>query len=300
MNAPINRPSWAIVIALALLCILCVSFIAVERLPSQKVGNDDSSFVNRSLATRNKASQTTSARDMPVNREGGIQGILSQQSGSTGVSIDKSIRAQNPDGAALRVRGQERTVQKMLGSLIDGLGLPNDTAVQLRQLLVERRMAVEDQRNNAREQGITDKAAIDSNISAATGAIDGDIAQLLGPDMNGKLQSRLALADEYNAIQNYVGLDMSFAGVPLTQDQQLLLAEAMNALHYSPFPAPSTVRLTALANPGTNVNQDVLAKAAEILTPAQFAIFKSNQEDKIKEEAIIRAEVLSMKNVIPR
>jgi len=118
--------------------------------------------------------------------------------------------------------------------------------------------------------------------------------------MNGKLQSRLALADEYNAIQNYVGLDMSFAGVPLTQDQQLLLAEAMNALHYSPFPAPSTVRLTALANPGTNVNQDVLAKAAEILTPAQFAIFKSNQEDKIKEEAIIRAEVLSMKNVIPR
>ena len=283
-----------IVIILALLAIALLTVLVSQRL----------AYREQLAGTRRQLAALQQLRPTPPNR-GGLNRdpaellrlLQANQPAPSGVAIDPGIRAHDPDAAAAHRRILARSVQRLLGPLVDGLNLPAGTASKLRNLLVERRLATDDARAAVRQEGIHDRGLAEQAEAVATKDVDDQIAALLGPDANHDLQRRLAVADEYNQLQSYVALDMSYAGVPLSQDQALALAEAAKSLHYSTLPSASGARLTDAANPGVNVHEAILAKAAAILTPNQLAVFRADQEEKLHEEALRLAEVKSMQRV---
>jgi len=291
------RPSWAIVISLGLLIVALITFLISQRL----------GFQQQLAEARQQLAAQARPRDPVVHPPPSPQEVADlmrrlqlNQPSPSGVSVDKSIRERAPDAAAAHRRLLVRSVQRLQGPMVDSLNLPPDTAFKLRNLIVDRRMAVDDARAAARQEGVHDRATVEKAEAVATEEVDAKIAALLGPDGSQSLQRRLAVADEVNQLQSFVALDMSFAGVPLSPDQTVALAEAAKALHYSTLPSASGARLTEMANPGVNVHEVILEKAAAILSPVQLAIFRADQEEKRHEEALRVAEVQSMKRTPPR
>ncbi|MDB6092441.1 MAG: hypothetical protein JWM32_3 [Verrucomicrobia bacterium] len=292
-----SRPSWALVIALSLAVVVLVAIIVAQRLSYQTnlAAVQAKAVALPTLDRSQRPSDFNPVLAPPPDKNLDPRLVKTKEPGK--LSYDQSIRTLSPDAAMIHKKGVGRTVQKTLGPVVDSLHLSPETSVKVKNLLVERRMAYNDARDAARQEGIRDPATVAQAVAVATKDIDEQVAATLGPQANSIFQRKLAVVDEENQLQSYVALDMSFAGVPLSPDQSLALAEAAKALHYSTLPSASGARMTELANPGVDVHQAMLAKAATILSPQQFELFKASQDEKLKEEALRLAEVKSLKRM---
>lgn len=213
----------------------------------------------------------------------------------TPVVFDRSALKANPGFLRYHKRQVEREVQRTFGDILSSFALTPEQRQKLNDLLTDRALAVEDARDASRAQTPRSPELEAKAESAATAALDNEIANLVGAGQSDKLQSVFGVLPELNAVKTTIGADLGYAGVPLTTDQEIALAAMMKNNGYSPVPDAAGI-LMGKSNAGANSDgfKTTMDQAAVILRPEQFQVFQAAAQDKLAQEEVLAKQIQNM------
>jgi len=179
-----------------------------------------------------------------------------------------------------------RNLVRMYGDGLNQLVLPPGQLAKLKDLLVEQQMSSLDAQQAAEAAGLArGSSAWQAAMRQASQDVQQDITALLGPDGQKTLQQLGSQNGYRNQIQNSFAPDFTDAGVPLSSDQSDRLAQAMAG------PTGRTPPGYNDPDPSTGLTprqEQVLMAAAQVLTPAQWQIFKTDQIQQAQRDAIMK------------
>jgi hypothetical protein len=199
-----------------------------------------------------------------------------------GMSSEESMRrSQTLQFTMQKVR--QRNVQSKYAYLLEIFGdLGADKLAQLKQLLVDREAILSDTRAAAARQGVTPNSdTYKQALAETTKESEQNLRTLLG-DKYDDFKRLDTLSGPMGMLDRTIGPDMAFGNAPLNNEQRLQMAMLMNELHYSPDDSLFPSLVTAPVNPGTGLsplNEQLVAKASAILSPAQLEVLKAYQKE---------------------
>ena len=198
----------------------------------------------------------------------------------------------NP-GMKEMIRAQQKGQQEMLyGSLFKCLQLPADAMDKFKALLLDRQMALVDSSMDLMSGAATaeEKKAVGEKIKELTAAYDAQVKELLGDENYGIYKA----FEETQAERMQVSLFKGSLGTAdqLSEEQEDSLIRAMHearsgfAFSAPDVNSPQAVDPSQLTPEGiekiladsARLQEQYVAKAAEVLTPAQLEQFKANQK----------------------
>jgi hypothetical protein len=194
------------------------------------------------------------------------------------------IAKDHPEYAELQRKQMRRTLLRQYGDSLAALNLPPDQLVQLKDLLMSRSFSADDPRLAGLERGTP---AYNQAMRAASEAATQQIDALIGPDGQRKLQDAQMLTTAQNQVANTYAPDFQEAGAPLTPEQSAGLAQLLN-----PRNGLGGGRAMNEPDPATWLSPRdtaLLEQAAQVLSPAQLSIFKSDRADQNHMQSIMRS-----------
>lgn len=173
----------------------------------------------------------------------------------------------------------QRATERQYGSILQGLGLPEEELQQLRMLLVERRQALEDVREIMRDRhwggGDTWKRAVDDAIAP----IDREVEALVGPGKYSLIRDMLDSSFYLGILQSGYLLDAEFAGQGLSAEAKVRLASAMEHVMDTKYNPQASALMNQNIDPATGLDEldaSILQSAARFLSPTQLDLLKSH------------------------
>ena len=194
---------------------------------------------------------------------------------------DAMLRSKTLQYTQLKVR--QRGIQKKYAYLFEGLeGVNADTLKRLKELLVDRDLAINETRASAARLGYRpDSDAYQQALAETTRESEQNIQALLG-DKYGEFMTLDGLSGSMQLLDNAIGPDMAFGDAPLSSTQRLALAGIMQDLHYAMDDKQFTALVQQSVDPNTGLNplnSQLVEKAAAILSPVQLEILKAYQKE---------------------
>jgi hypothetical protein len=244
------------------------------------------------LAVRWSGIRGQSLNPTSVAKGQAVQGFrVAGSSGQMGVEELSSAETLKPAPPAYRTsqsRGVVRDERAILMSreamepyetILDALGLPQDRLQRLKELIVEWQESAGDAAELSKDYRL-DPANASTARAQAEGAFDDEIADVVGHPHDATVLEMLSLTPQLANINGSVGRDLVAAGVPLSADQSLQLAEAYKETYAVPAggAGPSSGR-TAGFDPQTGlaaVDRQVLMRASRFLTSSQMEIVQTS------------------------
>lgn len=242
---------------------------------------------------RRSARAAAEARRRSAAAPGAASGAAGQGGGAGSVVIRMSdVLRDHPELAASQERERQRMILRMYGEAIAGLNLSPEKLAQLRKLLVDRNESQQDAAEAARAAGIQPGSpAYGQAMRQAYADVQQQIVALIGTDGVAALEQGQQLQMYRNQVENTYAPDLLEAGLGLTAEQQSGLAQALQSINAPSNPGFRTPGYRqADAETGLSpADQDVLAKAAEILSPAQVDIIKADLADQNQRNAVMQS-----------
>ena len=191
------------------------------------------------------------------------------------------------------IRAQQKGQQEMMyGSLFKCLPLPAEAIDKFKELLLDRQMALVDSSMDLMSGAATaeEKKAAGEKIQELTAAYDAQVKELLGEESYGLYKAY----EETQAERMQVSLFKGSLGTAdqLSEEQEDSLIRAMHearsgfAFSAPDVSSPQAVDPSQFTPEGiekiladsARLQEQYVAKAAEVLTPAQLEQFKANQK----------------------
>jgi len=198
----------------------------------------------------------------------------------------------HPEYAALQAMDARRNVERTYGVAIDRLNLTPEQRAKLKALLVERQMSSTDAMVAAQAAGIErGTPAWQEAMKQSSQDVEQGISTLLGPGGQATWQQLQQRTSFENQVSNNFSPDFAAAGVALSADQNAGLVQAMADASYVGKDESGRPQNYNEPDPTTGITphqQRVLDAAAQVLTPAQFQIFKADQLAQIQQQAIFK------------
>jgi hypothetical protein len=186
----------------------------------------------------------------------------------------------DPEFTAFRLRQQRRLVQERYGDLFIRLKLSDEGLNQLKRLLIEllaQRSSDWSAANRTADASPREGAAAGATEVRSAAAVEKSIAELLGPANYAEYQDfGLELTWVRPGVNRFAN-DAADAGQPLSAVQRTALSrmifEATDP-RYNPAMAGAAARTPDPVTNLSQLDQDVLSRASDILSPAQMELFK--------------------------
>jgi hypothetical protein len=167
--------------------------------------------------------------------------------------------------------------ERIYGNVLEVLSLDNETLGKLKILLTNRALAATDVREVTRTLPPDPKAVPDA-ITAAHEEIDAEIARLVGDAKASIISEIIALGSRVAFIQSRFADGIAKEAEPLSSTQVLALARAMAAVQEPLLTNPdrnALYRASLVREDGlSEVDREILSRAAKSLTEAQFAAYR--------------------------
>lgn len=218
--------------------------------------------------------ETTPADEAPVALE-------SDRDGRRGGRDDYLARMQDPRFQAAQQARSRALLDTRYADLFRRLNLPPAQLEQLKTLLVERDTVMSDVVTAAAGAGINPRESggdIRQLMRRAQEDIDASIAQILGNDGFAQYQHHQQTFSQRSAV-NQLEQRLSYTATPLTsaQSEQLINILARHTANRtaSAITRPGQTGASSAASMG--LNEQTLAQAAAILSPAQLEAFRELQ-----------------------
>jgi hypothetical protein len=193
------------------------------------------------------------------------------------------IAREFPEYAELQKKQMRRSILHQYGDALATLNLPPDQLAQLKDLLAGRVFQNDDPRLAGLEPGTP--AYVQARREASQ-SISQQIDALIGPDGQRKLQNAAMLSTAQTQIANTYAPDFQDGGVPLSPEQTSSLAQLMNPMNGAGRgPGMNQADPTTGLTPADDA---LIEQAAQVLSPAQVAILKSDRVDQNKMNAIMQ------------
>ena len=196
------------------------------------------------------------------------------------------IARDHPEYADLQRKQLRRSILRQYGDALSALNLAPEQLAQLKDLLASRVIANGDPRLAGLTPGTP---AYNQATRAASAAVNAQITDLIGPDGQAKLRDAMMTSMAETQIANNYAPDFQDAGVALTPEQTRSLAQLMSPARMIAGGAGQNQ-----ADPATGLSPNdeaMLEQAAQILSPAQVAILKTDRSDQGRMNAIMQAYV---------
>jgi hypothetical protein len=201
--------------------------------------------------------------------------------GDPGVIHIGQVLKDHPEYGPLYAKQVRRQINSMYGNTLSTLNLSPDQVGQLKNLLAEKQMSNIDAQGAAEAAGLQrGTAEWQDAMKQAAQNVEQQITGLLGPNAD----NLLAQAQVRNGYQNMVAFnyspDFSDANAPLTADQSTGLVAALSDANYSGKDMSARPSNYNDPDPTTGLSPHddrILSNAAQVLTPAQLQVLKSDQ-----------------------
>jgi hypothetical protein len=212
--------------------------------------------------------------------------------------IDMYELRKDPAYATIWRKQELRNINRQYGEELAKLNLPPEQAAKLKQLMIDREDASMDAREAAQNSGLSSRET-NQAVTQAMGEVNDEIKALVGADTFNDLQNGQLSSGMKMMIQNQVGIDLTAAGVPLSNDQTSALAQIYAGLQ-NPAKNPDLMTMVrGAADPTTGLtpmNQAILDQAAQVLSPAQLPILKQSLIDQSEQQAYFRQRAENQRN----
>ena len=199
----------------------------------------------------------------------------------------------HPEYAALAARDSRRNILRQYGDALAALNLPPEQLAKMRDLLVERELSTNDAQQAAEAAGLQrGTAAWRDAMQQATDSVEQEMTAVLGTDSHPVFQKLQNESGYLSQVQYTYAPDFADAGAPLNADQSRALAEVMATARNPGGAVPAQMRGFNQADPDTGLSpydNQLLAAAAQILSPAQLQVLKTEQiQNNHQQSAIFR------------
>jgi hypothetical protein len=228
----------------------------------------------RSLAAAAEKKLQAAADDAKVRR------ASSRQPSDMIFSISEARK--DPAYTAFWHKEQLRNIWRQYGDELTKLNLSADELAKVKNLLVERQEASMDAREAGLQAGL-DRRTVNQATQAAAAEVNNEIKADIGQDAFMQLEQSGQSGMVKQMIGNQLGVDLSAAGFPLTNDQLSSLA-AIYAQAIRPVAGLPPGRAI---DPETGLNpasQATLDQAARILTPSQLPLLRDYLLEQIAQQ----------------
>ncbi len=164
-------------------------------------------------------------------------------------------------------------------TILAALELPQDRLQRLRELIVEWQESAGDAAELSKDKRL-DPAEASMARAQSEGTFDQQIADVVGHPNDEAVLEMLSLTPQLANISGSVSKDLVAAGVPLTADQSLRLADAYKEVYaVPPEGAGSSSDRTSGFDPQTGLaamDRQVMVRASTFLEPSQLEILQMN------------------------
>jgi hypothetical protein len=213
---------------------------------------------------------------------------------------ESDIVKDHPEYAAILAKQARRNVIIQYGPGLATLNLRPDQLAKLKDLLVERSQTDSDARQAATAAGLEQNSPAYWNaIKQATDVVDQEMTSVFGTDGAAAFQKLQNAANNQNQIRYNYASDFEDAGVALTPDQTQGLAQALaGARSFDGVPAADR-RNYYQTDPATGLapyENRMLEAAAQVLSPAQLQILKTDRIRSNKESSIMSPYIQAARN----
>jgi hypothetical protein len=202
------------------------------------------------------------------------------------------IAKDHPEYAALIARETRRNILREYGDALADLNLPPEQVAKMKDLLVERELSINDAQQAAEAAGLQrGTAAWRAAMQQVTDSVAQEMTAVLGTDSRPIVDKLQNESGNLSQIQYTYAPDFADAGLPLNPDQSRALAEAMAAARNPGGATPAQMRSFNQADPDTGLSpydNQLLSAAAQILSPAQLQVLKTEQLQNNQQSAIFR------------
>ena len=193
------------------------------------------------------------------------------------------IARDHPEYVELQRKQMRRAMLRLYGDTLSTLNLPPEQLAQLKDLLANRTLLPGDPRVAGLTQGTP---AYNQAARAASQEVNQEIDALIGADNQAKLRDAQIVQMGQSLVANNYAPDFQDAGVPLSPEQTRSLAQLLS-------PGNMAGQSLGSAQPdsttGLSPRDDALIEqAAQIMSPAQLAILKSDRADQNRMTAIMQ------------
>ena len=185
-----------------------------------------------------------------------------------------------------------RNIDRMYGSGLATLNLTSDQVSQLKGLLAERQMGSIDAMQAAEAAGLErDSPEWRAAMKQAGQDVQQQINSILGPNADATLAQLQARAGIQNQVEYNYSADFADAGSPLTAEQSSGLVQAMADANYAGKDLSTRPANYNDPDPTTGLtphDNRIIQAAAQVLSPAQLEILKTDQAENSKIAAIMK------------
>ncbi len=185
-----------------------------------------------------------------------------------------------------------RNVDRIYGSTLATLNLPPDQLSQLKNALAERQMSNVDAEAAAEAAGVErGSPEWQAAMKQASQEVEQQITAVLGANADNtllQLQTRNAIQ---NSIDTNYGPDFADAGAALSPDQSHGLLQAMADANYSGKDMSTRPQKYNDVDPATGLSlhdNRIIDAAAQVLSPAQVQVLKTDQAETEKFSTIMK------------
>jgi hypothetical protein len=225
------------------------------------------------IGTASRPRNTPVAKAAPLQTAG--MKNLSPEESNGFAPVDRRAEADQRFDRSQRADFAPRESTEPYVTILDSLGLSQDQLQQLRELILERQESAGDAAELSKDYGLDPGNASIAQTQAEQ-AFDQQITEIVGHLNDQTVVEMLSLTPQLADINGSVGKDLGAAGVPLTAEQSLQLADAYKKTYVAPSGgAGSPFDRTSGFDPQTGLaaaDREVLARASLFLTPSQLGI----------------------------
>jgi hypothetical protein len=252
-------------------------------------------FVRQTINSRSESNRRVRAeiaalqnvdKQANVIREDPVKAKLNDEAAPTSTPLGKSRFVGD------EARSTRQIVVRSFAPLVSELGLSPDAQRRLYYLLSERELARREAKARATENKLRSPDAIDKAMNAVSAQFEIEINGILPSDGSLNAAALISLEKSYKLARS-IGLDMGFAGVPLTSADTVALAKLMNEVGFSPDNKDYRALISTPADPVSGLNP-MMAQ----LSQASAAILSQEQRQVLNEfqkeiNAVLSASHLS-------
>lgn len=263
---------------------------------NRKVTRADEAKPRRAVTAEQKRNDGAGHSALPAKRnepEVSPQATTSDPKPAPGSPMSEIAKMMKNPGMKDMIRAQQKgQLDMMYGSLFKCLQLSDAELENFKSVLLDKQMALVESSVDMMSGSATpeEKKAAADNMKETTAAYDAQLKALLGDDNYTVFQSYEATQAERMQVTMFKG-SLS-AGDQMTDEQEDSLIRSMHEARAGfTFSVPELAdqkaadpsmftpeRITKMLEESAKLQEQYVAKAAEILTPSQLELFRANQK----------------------
>jgi RNA polymerase sigma factor (sigma-70 family) len=228
---------------------------------------------NLNLAGRAEREKAADAPALPYQ---GPAAVRKQKNPTEQVQTAKSFGElmKDPEYAAVWRKRQLRTVLKQYGDALSGLNLPSEKLAKLKDLMVLETEIDEDAKDAASAAGLTGEN-LRKAVRQARNGVHEEIRALLGDQATTQLAREALAGPHKRQIEDTFAIDLKVSGIALSPEQVTALALGFRDVVRTFEPKDRLADPPDLRTGLTPVQQALLDRYAQHLTPAQLQVTRT-------------------------